>query len=93
MNNLQVELFTTQTAVDAGLIEAVKRGEAKINGSYELTPDGFLLYRQNNFIFTDKFGNLRCGRFVEIFHDIAEIDMFIALFFENEGKQDENFNE
>ena len=82
MINFKEELFTAQTAVDAGLIEAIKRGEVKITGSYELTPDGFLLYQQNNFVFTDKFGNLRCGKFKEIFQDIAEIHEFIALFLE-----------
>lgn len=82
MKDLQIELFTAQTAVDAGLIEAIKRGETKITGSYELTADGFLQYEQNNFIFKDKFGNLRCGRFTETFHDIAEINMFAALFLE-----------
>ena len=82
MIDLQVELFTAQTAVDAGLIEAVKRGEVKITGSYELTQDGFIQYQQNNFVFKDKFGNLRCGKFTEIFHDIAELTMFSALFVE-----------
>lgn len=82
MIDLQVELFTAQTAVDAGLIEAIKRGEAKINGSYELTSDGFLQYEQNNFLFKDKFGNLRAGKFIDTFHDIAEISKFSAMFLE-----------
>ena len=82
MIDLEFEQFTAQSAVDAGLIEAVKRGETKITGSYELTADGFLNYEQNNFVFKDKFGNLRCGRFTEIFRDISEITMFSVLFLE-----------
>ena len=94
MVDLIVETFTAQTAIDAGLIEAVKRGETKITGSYELTPEGFLNYAQNNFIFKDKFGNLRCGKFKEIYHDMAEISLFSALFIEsNIGGGNENFNE
>lgn len=82
MNDLEFEQFTAQSAVEAGLIEAIKRGEAKITGSYELTADGFLVYEQNNFLFTDKTGKLRCGRFVEIFHDIVEVNKFLVLFLE-----------
>lgn len=86
MKDLQIELFTAQTAVDAGLIEAVKRGEAKITGSYKITPEGFLQYEQNNFVFKDRFGNLRAGKFIETFHDIAEITLFSALFLEEKVK-------
>lgn len=82
MVDLQMELFTAQSAADAGLIEAVKSGAVKISGSYEVTADGFLEYQQNNFVFKDKFGNLRCGRFVDTFHDIAEINLFCALLLE-----------
>ena len=53
----------------------------------------FLQYQQNNFVFKDKFGNLRCGRFIEIFHDIAELYEFTALFSECEGKKNEISNE
>ena len=83
MIDLIVEKFTAKTAVDTGLIEAMKSGDVKITGSYELTKDGFLNYQQNNFVFKDKFGNLRCGRFIDTFHDIAEITKFSALFLES----------
>ena len=82
MIDLEFEQFTAQSAVDAGLIEAIKRGEAKITGSYEVTADGFLIYEQNNFLFTDKTGKLRCGRFADTFYDIAEVNKFLALFLE-----------
>ena len=82
MIDLEFEQFTAQSAVDAGLIEAIKRGKTKITGSYEVTADGFLNYEQNNFLFTDKTGKLRCGRFVDTFYDIAEINKFLALFLE-----------
>lgn len=82
MTDLKLEIFTAQEAADAGLIEAIKRGETKITGSYELTADGFLIYEQNNFLFTDKTGKLRCGRFVDTFYDISEINKFSALFLE-----------
>lgn len=63
MVDLEIEEFTAEDAAKAGLADAVKRGEVKINGKYELTPHGSLRYDQNNFVFTDKFGNLRVGRF------------------------------
>ena len=82
MHDLKFEQFTAQSAVVAGLIEAIKRGETKITGSYELTADGFLIFAQNNFSFIDKSGKLRLGRFADTFHDIAEINKFSALFIE-----------
>lgn len=85
MIDLQVELFTAQAAVEAGLIDAIKRGETKITGSYEFTRDGFLNFEQRNFVFKDKFGNLRCGKFTETFHDIAELHLFAALFLESKN--------
>ena len=63
MMDLEIEEFTAEDAAKAGLADAVKRGEVKINGKYELTPRGSLKYDQNNFVFTDKFGNLRAGSF------------------------------
>ena len=43
MIDTQLEKFTSKAAVDAGLIDAIKRGEVKINGAYELTPDGKII--------------------------------------------------
>lgn len=83
MIDLELEIFTAQEAIEAGLIEAVRRGETKITGNYTLTSEGFINYKQKPFIFTDKFGNLRYGRFKDTFHDIAEITSFSALWLES----------
>lgn len=83
MLDIPVESFTAQQAADEGLIEAIKRGEVKITGSYELTTEGILKYQQNNFVFKDRFGKLRCGKFKEIFYDIAELNKFLAIFLSN----------
>ena len=63
MIDTQLEKFTSKAAVDAGLIDAIKRGEVKINGAYELTPDGKINFEQNNFVFKDKWGELHVGSF------------------------------
>ena len=76
------------------IIETFKRGEIKITGSYGLTPEGFLNYTQNSVVFKDKFGQLHCGKFKEIYHDTAEVNLFSALLIEsNIGGSNENFNE
>ena len=63
MIDVQLEEMTIKEAVDAGLVEAIKRGEAKVCGSYELTQDGYVEFDQNNFMFKDKNNVLRVGRF------------------------------
>lgn len=63
MVDLKIEEFTAEEADKAGLVEAIQRGEVKINGTYCLTPEGNLEFDQNNFVFTDRFGNLRAGSF------------------------------
>lgn len=63
MIDIDVEEFTAESAVDAGLIAAVQRGDCVINGSYKLCKDGFLKFTQNNFVFNDKVGGLRVGKF------------------------------
>lgn len=63
MVDLEIEEFTAETATRAGLVDAIKRGETKISGTYELTPEGYVEFEQNNFVFTDKNNNLRGGRF------------------------------
>lgn len=63
MVDVKLEEFTAKKAVDAGLGELVKRGEVRINGSYELTPKGDITFEQNNFMFYDKNNALRAGYF------------------------------
>lgn len=63
MIDIESERFTAADAVAAGLIDAVKRGETVIEGSYAVDKDGAIEFRQRNFTFTDKTGGLRTGRF------------------------------
>lgn len=63
MINTKLEEFTSVDAINAGLIEAVKDGSAKISGTYEMQPNGVVDFNQNNFVFNDKLGALRVGRF------------------------------
>ena len=72
MVDCEVEKFTAESATTAGLIEAIKRGETIIQGSYILADDGFIQLRQRNFTFTDKQGGLRVGKFA----DTAELINF-----------------
>ncbi len=66
-----VEKFMAKEAIAAGLVDAVKSGATKIAGMYELTPDGFLEFKQKTFSFIDKGGNLRFGKFESSF-DVIE---------------------
>lgn len=78
MIDTEVEEFTEEEAIDAGLIEAVKDGSAKISGTYELEQVGAVSFNQNNFTFRDKYNKLRVGTFA------TTQDMF--GFFEEYGK-------
>ena len=75
MISIEAEGFTAKEAIEAGLIEAIKRGETKIEGSYKITEDGYLVFKQRNFTFTDKSGNLRVGKFFD--------DYELLFFFKN----------
>ena len=74
MVDLEIEEFTAEEADKAGLTEALKRGEVKINGAYEVTVNG-ITFDQNNFVFTDKNGNLRAGRFKDA-NELLEFEMY-----------------
>lgn len=58
------ELFTAEEAKDAGLLDAIKKGKAKVEGHYTVTADGNIKFRQQIFTFSDKFGNWSFGKFV-----------------------------
>lgn len=58
------ELFTAEEAKDAGLLDAIKKGKAKVEGHYTVTADGKIKFRQQVFTFSDKFGNWSFGKFV-----------------------------
>lgn len=86
MIDTEVEKFTSTEAISAGLIEAVQRGDCVISGCYSLSDDGYLSFKQNNFVFTDKYGGLRVGKFADNYqlmefceefsklHNIDEVD-------------------
>ncbi len=76
MIDCKIENFTAIGAVEAGLIEAVKRGETIIEGHYEISTDGLIEFKQRNFAFTDKNGKLRVGKFF----DKNQIMKFSTLF-------------
>ena len=59
----ELEYFTAQEALDAGLFEALKRGETKICGHYEYDKSGSIEFKQQNFVFKDKNNDLRIGKF------------------------------
>lgn len=58
----ETEKFTAEEAAKAGLISAIEKGTTKIEGYYELTPDG-IKFDQKKFVFFDIFNNLRVGVF------------------------------
>ena len=62
MIDKEMETFTASEAKDAGLIEAIERGETVVEGYYTLMAGG-LQFNQRAFVFKDKLGNLRVGRF------------------------------
>ena len=65
MIDRDVELLTAADAIDAGLIDSIKRGEAKVEGHYSITPEGKLKFKQTTFTFTDSAGNWSFGKFVD----------------------------
>ena len=79
----EVEQFTAQTAIKAELYDAIKRGETKFAGYYELSKNGDFSFKQQNFIFTDVNGNLRVGRF----ETADEVLNFMSYIKEREDKE------
>ena len=65
MIDAEVEKFTATGAIEAGLIDAIKRDGTSVEGHYKISKDGDLTLRQRNFMFVDKAGNTRCGKFVD----------------------------
>lgn len=64
MLDTRAENFTAEEAIETGLIEALKRGETKITGSYSLSKDG-LKINQQKFSFKDSDGFLVIGKFAD----------------------------
>ena len=70
------ENFSAMDAVNAGLIEAIKNGETRLECRVEINK-GELIFDQRAFTFTDKNGNLRNGKFKDDF----ELVNFYAVFY------------
>ena len=79
----ETEVFTSNQAIQLELYEAIKRGETKFSGHYELNKDGNLDFKQQNFVFKDKRGNLRVGKF----RDADEVLEFMDYIREREVKE------
>ncbi len=78
MIDIETEKFTAEDAIDSGLIDAVRRGETVIEGSYIVGKDGIIEFRQRNFTFRDKSGNLRTGKFA----DTGEMSAFCKFVYQ-----------
>ena len=76
MIQTQSEMFSAMDAVNAGLIDAIKNGETRLECHVEINR-GELIFDQRTFTFTDKDGNLRSGKF----KDDSELVAFYTLFY------------
>ena len=74
MIDTKVEHFLANIAIEAGLPEAMKKGEVVVEGNYSIDHNGNLNFHQKNFVFTDKNGVLRVGKFA----DSEELLDFVA---------------
>ena len=79
----KTEFFTAKEAVKLELYDAIKRGETKFEGHYELSREGDFGFNQKNFVFKDKRGNLRVGKFT----DVDEVLKFMEYIREREEKE------
>lgn len=71
----EVEYFTAKQAIDEGLCDAIKRGETIVAGYYEYNKSGEIDFKQQNFVFKDKNGSLRIGKF----HDADAVLEFMEI--------------
>ena len=79
----ETEFFTAEEAVKLELYDAIKSGETKFAGHYELSKDGDFEFNQQSFVFKDKRGNLRVGKFT----DVDEVIKFMEYIREREVKE------
>lgn len=87
MIDVEVEKFTATGAIEAGLVEAINRKDCVVSGSYRLSSDGYLELKQNNFVFNDKSGVLRVGKFADNYQLMGFCEEFSRL----HGIKDEEF--
>lgn len=60
-----LEKLTAHEAVAAGLIDAIKSGEAKVTGIYTVDKNCKVNFHQQNILFTDVFENIRLIKFAD----------------------------
>lgn len=75
MIDTKVETFTAKGAYSKGLIDAIKSGAAKIEGTFTLSKNGAEFYSPN-FTFNDKYDIFHVGRF----DDSEDFLEFVELF-------------
>lgn len=79
----ETEFFTANQVIEIGLYDAVKRGETLFTGRYELNKNGIFDFKQQNFVFKDKYNNYRVGKF----NDVDEVLEFMNYIREREVKE------
>lgn len=77
------EFFTAKQAIQLEVYDAIKSGETKFSGHYELGKDGDFNFKQQNFMFKDKNGNVCVGKF----SDVDEVLNFMEYIRERELKE------
>ena len=83
MIEAETEYFSAKQAIQLELYDAIKRGETKFSGHYELVKEGDFNFKQQNFMFKDKNGNMRVGKFT----DVDEVLKFMDYIRERELKE------
>ena len=71
MIDTPLTLLTAEKAVELGLIDAIKNGEANITGVYSIGKDCKIDFHQRNFFFTTKDDEVILAKFAdnyELFH-------------------------
>lgn len=65
MIDKEVENFSADEAVEAGLIDALKNGDTKIEGFYSIGKECKVDFHQKKFFFTDKNNEVRLAKFAD----------------------------
>ena len=71
MIDTPLTILTAENAVEQGLIDAIKNGEAKVTGVYTIDKDCKIDFHQRNFFFTTNNDEVILARFAdnyELFH-------------------------
>ena len=65
MIDKKLERLSAEEAVKAGLIDALQKGEVKIEGIYSIGKDCKIDFKQKNFFFRDKTNEVRLVKFAD----------------------------